>query len=54
MSNARDRSEQEVELQRFRVLKEETTDPVAFRFLDEIVSELEAELKRNTDSEEPA
>jgi hypothetical protein len=54
MHMARDRSEQEMELYRFRRLKEETTDPIAFGFLNEIVSELETQLKKNTDAEERA
>ena len=53
MPNPRD-SEQEMDIQRYRVLKEETTAPVAFHFHDEIVSELEADFKTRMAGEEPA
>ena len=51
MPNARDRSERELEVQRLRMLKEEITDPLATRLLEEIVSEMEADLKRTSDIE---
>jgi hypothetical protein len=34
------------ELMRFRLMKAETTDPIAMRFLHDIVVDLEAELDR--------
>ena len=40
-----DRKERELELERYRALQHETTDPMAARLLDEIVNEMEAELK---------
>jgi len=51
MPNALDRSERELEVQRLRMLKEEITDPLATRLLEEIVSEMEADLKRTSDIE---
>ena len=50
----RERADHELELQRYRMLQHETTDPLAMRLLDEIVSELEADLKAdNGDGKDP-
>jgi len=39
-------SELRIHLMRFRVMEAETTDPIAMRFLHDIVADLEAELDR--------
>ena len=39
-------SELYIDLMRFRVMEAETTDPIAMRFLHDIVVDLEAELDR--------
>jgi hypothetical protein len=39
------RAELQEKLMRYRILEQETTDPVATRFLQEIVLELESGLK---------
>jgi len=40
-------SELEVRIARYRYLKRETTDPLAERLLDSILTEMEADLKMN-------
>ena len=44
MSEVRDRADRELEIQRYRALMRETTDPIASLLLSEIVLEMEVDL----------
>jgi hypothetical protein len=53
--STRERADRELALQRYRSLRHETTDPLAARLLDEIVSEMEADLKADdSEGKDPA
>jgi len=42
--------EQEAHVMRLQMMEQETTDPLAARLLQDIISEMEAELKEQVDS----
>jgi hypothetical protein len=45
-----DRAEQQLELERFRAIQRETTDPLAVRLITEIVAEIEEALEADNQS----
>jgi hypothetical protein len=45
-----DRAEQQLELERFRAIQRETTDPLAVRLITEIVTEIEEALEVDNQS----
>ena len=50
MSGDYDWKERRDQVERYRILEQETTDPIAARLLHDIVLDLEAELKRSPQS----